>query len=347
MNLESLVKSEYFRSYWIQRNASVVRRYWAEVADVKRTADTVTETRVLPACARCGGAGARGFGLRMRFPGLLALVPPEAGLYKASRVGESSEVAALIVQKLIGPQPQAARDWRDAPVAVSPDSPQAVKAIWKRASTNNRCLRTPAFPIRSPRFAGWSTRPAVPRVAAGSIECARIGHVRADGVRDRPRWLAQDWDRDTVQGALYGAAAGRLWTTSRLGAGWVSGTAGRHSIERFDGLGTLIFAARGRRLFLSNDTGLLARVLDRNGSVPTTGALDYAAGFRHLLERSNYRRVMTALDFGSSAEGDAPPFFSGNIGSLSGVLSGIAEIQVTEEERGSITRQTVVYRMGQ
>jgi hypothetical protein len=29
MNLEPLAKSVYFRSYWIQRNASMVRRYWA------------------------------------------------------------------------------------------------------------------------------------------------------------------------------------------------------------------------------------------------------------------------------------------------------------------------------
>ena len=29
MNLETLVKSVYFRSYWVQRNASTLRRYWA------------------------------------------------------------------------------------------------------------------------------------------------------------------------------------------------------------------------------------------------------------------------------------------------------------------------------
>ena len=344
MNLELVVKSEYFRSYWIQRNASVVRRHWAGVADVKRIGDAVTETRVFLRApdAEAPAPTASDSGAVSR---LLALVPPEAGLYKASRVGESSALAALIVEKLVGPQPQAARDWRDAPVAVSPDNPAGSEGdletrIDEQPLPSDAGIADSVAAVRGlVDKTGCGTFLLVQSSAPASATFVQMASVIAlDGL--------QDWDRDTVRGALT-AATGRLWTTSRIGAGWVSGTAGRHSIERFNGLGTLIFAARGRRLFLSNDTGLLARVLDRNGSVPTTGALDYAAGFRHLLERSNYRRVMTALDFGSSAEGDAPPFFSGNIGSLSGVLSGIAEIQVTEEERGSITRQTVVYRMGQ
>jgi hypothetical protein len=46
MNLEALVKSDYFRSYWIQRNASVVRRYWTGISDVKRSAGNIDEHRV-------------------------------------------------------------------------------------------------------------------------------------------------------------------------------------------------------------------------------------------------------------------------------------------------------------
>ena len=57
---------------------------------------------------------------------------------------------------------------------------------------------------------------------------------------------------------------------------------------------------------------------------------------------------MTALDFNSSAGNEkAPAFFSGNIGSLSRVLSNVAEVRVTEEEKGDITLQTVLYRMRQ
>jgi hypothetical protein len=143
MNLEPLVKSVYFRSYWVQRNASTVRRYWAGVADVKRAAGNITETRVflrVPEPAQSQRADAN----PATTADLMALVPPEAGMYKASAIVDSSEVAALIVQKLIGPQTDRSRDWRYAPMAVSPDIRAVAKAIWKLASTSNRCPPTPA-----------------------------------------------------------------------------------------------------------------------------------------------------------------------------------------------------------
>ena len=164
---------------------------------------------------------------------------------------------------------------------------------------------------------------------------------------------ATDWDRDSVRNSL-AAAAGKLWTTSQLGAGWTAGTSGRHAIERLNGLGTLIFTTQGRLLFLSDDAQLLATVLDRVGTTRTAGALTYAAGFRNSKERSNYERIMASLDFSSaygftglrlpSRSENAPAFFTGNLASLGRVLSNIAEIRVTEEDRGTSTVQTIVYQ---
>jgi hypothetical protein len=128
----------------------------------------------------------------------------------------------------------------------------------------------------------------------------------------------------------------------------VPATSGRHAIERLDGLGTLLFAERGPLLFLGNDSRLLGAVLDRVGTRPAPGVLTYAAGFRHLRERPNYERVMSALDFAGSARnerGGAPSFFTENIGSLSEVFSDLVEIRVTEEERGLATLQKVIYQM--
>jgi len=348
MNLESLVRSVYFRSYWIQRNASMVRRYWAEVADVKRTADTVTENRVLlrvpdaaePAPAPAAAADA--------VPGLLALVPPEAGLYRASRAGEPSEVAALIVQKLIAPQPQHSGDWRDAPAAISPDSPAG-----SEGDLETRIDEQPLPPDAGISDSIAAIRAMVEKTGSRALLLVQSSAQLAGPFVRMPSVIvldgAQEWDRDTVRASL-GAAAGKLWTTSQLGAGWAGGTAGRHPVERLDGLGTLMFAQAGRLLFLGNDSRLLSSVLDRAGARPSSGALNYAAGFRHLRERSNYERMMTALDFSSSPGNvhdldHAPAFFSGNVGSLSRVLSQVTEVRTTEEERGSITLQTVVYRM--
>jgi len=329
----------------VQRNASTVRRYWAGVADVKRAGGNVTETRVFlhapePAQPERAAANAAS-------PSdLAAIVPPEAGLYKASVIGASSEVAALIVQKLIGPQTQRSRDWRDAPMAVSPDI---------RAG-NEGDLETRIDEQPLPADAGLadseaSARAMVDKAGARSVLLLQASSPAAGTFVQMGSVIVlagtENWDRDSVRNALT-AAAGKLWTTSQLGAGWVASTSGRHAIERLDGLGTLIFADRGRLLFLSNDSRLLGAALDRVGTRPPAGALIYAAGFRHLRERPNYERVMTALDFAGSARserGGAPSFFTGNIASLSEVLSDLVEMRVTEGERGLATVQTVVYQM--
>jgi hypothetical protein len=66
---------------------------------------------------------------------------------------------------------------------------------------------------------------------------------------------------------------------------------------------------------------------------------------------------MIALDFNSSGgnaqsrqddpDDHAPPFFSGNMGSLSRVLSHVAEVRITQEEKDDVMLQTVVYRLAQ
>ena len=151
------------------------------------------------------------------------------------------------------------------------------------------------------------------------------------------------WTRDAVRAALSGAA-GDLWSTAQLGAGWTSATAGRHAVDRLDGLGTLAFAIDGRRLFLANDLPLLASVLDRTAIAPPARPLTYAAGFRHSRESGNYNRIMAALDFGS-ARGEGPAFFSGDLASLGRTLASISEISITRAETNGATAETVSYHL--
>ncbi len=352
MNLESIVKSVYFRSYWVQRNTSLVRQYWAAVADVKRSGGNIVENRVfLRAPDSVGPAPTAASSAAIS--SLVALVPPDAGLYRASYAGDPAEVAALIVQRLAGPQPQIAREWRDAPAAVSADL---------RAGTEAD-LETHIDEQPLPPDAGNAEALAAARTLADKV----IGHAHLLVQSSAPPVGpfvqlhtamvldgSEEWDARVVRNAL-ALVAGRLWTTSQLGAGWLTETLGRHSVEHLDGLGTLAFAVQGRLLFLSNDPALLASLLDRIGTSGTAGSLAYAAGFRHLRERANYERIMKALDFSRPAQysgiimydvsGGLPTFFSGNIASLSHVLSKLSEIRMSEEQTGAATLQTVVYQM--
>jgi len=333
MNLEALVKSVYFRSYWVQRNVSLVHQYWAGIADAKRSEGNITETRVFLKTEPTAPSGT--------VSGLLALVPPEAGLYKASLAGTPSEVAALIVGKLIGSQSQRARDWRDAPEEVSPDT----------TAGNEGDLETRIDEQPLPADTGIadsidSVRGLIEKTGGRGVLLVQSSASVAGTFIHLPSAIvidgSQDWQPDAVRDSL-GIAAGKLWTTAKLGAGWVTETSGPHTMQRMDGLGTLFLANRGPLLFLGNDLPLLASLLDRAGTSQPVRTLSYAAGFRHSRERSNYQSVMTALDFTSPA--GAPAFFSRNIGSVSHVLSGLTEVDIRQEERANLTVQTVDYTM--
>jgi len=341
MNLEALVRSDYFRSYWVQRNAPAVRQYWAGVADVTRSAGAITESRVF--LRQPAAQPARDAAGDRTTSDLLALVPPEAGLYKAS-AADSAAAATLIVQKLISPQIDRTRDWRFAPMAVSSDQ--------HAGSEGDLETRIDEPPL--PEDAGMgdseaTVRGMLEKGGARSVLLLQASSPSAGTFVSLGSVMvvagSSDWDRDAVRDALT-AAAGKLWTVSKLGAGWTSSTSGRHTVERMDGLGTLAFAERGHLLFLGNDANLLAAALDRAGSTAGGETFSYAAGVRHVRERPNFERVMRALDFGSAGRA-APAFFSGNLASLSRVLSAIEEVRLTEEEREAQTLQTVVYRLGQ
>ena len=47
MNLETIRRTPYFRSYWIQRNQTMLKPYWAGIADVRLSSAEIREERVL------------------------------------------------------------------------------------------------------------------------------------------------------------------------------------------------------------------------------------------------------------------------------------------------------------
>jgi hypothetical protein len=348
MNLESLVKSVYFCSYWVQRNVSEISKYWTGVVDANRSGEDITESRVFLRSPDANPAAEPG---SATIGNLLPLVPPDAGFYKAWGGGGPSGVAGLIVEKLIGRIQKEEEDWRYAPLAISLDS--------RAGSETDLETRIDEPPLPSGAAISDSLAAVQAMVEKTTVRAVLLvqSTSASDGFFVRmPSVIvlegADTWDPDAIRSALV-AAVGNLWTTSQLGARWIAGTAGRHAVEHLDGLGRLVFANRGKQLFLSNDPALLAEVLDRVDANPVASNLTYAAGFRHSHERANYERIMKALDFNGSMGGlqenladNRIKFFSGNIASLSQILSRISEIRVTEEEKTMSTAQTVLYRFG-
>lgn len=338
MNLESLVKSTYFRAYWIQRNASELGKFTAGLADVGRADGNVVENRVFLHAANTA-ANSTDIG------SLLPLVPPEAGLYRVEQVDDPVATAALVAQKLIGTPPQRARDWREAPDAAPED-----QRTGSEADLETRIDEQPL-----PQDAGFaesveSIRGTLAKTGVDSMLLAESSAPMSGTFLQTPSVIVlragADWDPASVRTTLSDAAA-KLWTTSRLGAAWTSSNLAQYSVNRLDGLGNLLFVNRGDLLFVSNDLQLLTATVNRAGAAPgNTTPLTYAAGFRHARERANYQRIMTALDFGVSVNPGAPGMFSGNIASLSRALSNVTEVRVTQQEQDGATRQQIVYQLG-
>jgi len=333
MNLESLIKSTYFRAYWIQRNASELRQYTAGLADTGRAGGNIVENRVFLHAAN-STANSVGIG------SLLALVPPEAGLYRVAQVDDPAAAAAEIAQKLIGTPAQHARDGHEAPDATAED----------QHTGNEADLETRIDEQPLPQDAGFadsveSIRAMLVTTGVHSMLLVESSAPVTGTFLQMPSVIvlraAADWDPASIRTTLSNAAA-KLWTTSGLGAGWTSTS----SVNQLNGLGNLLFANRGELLFISNDPQLLTATTNRAGGAPATPTpLTYAAGFRHARERANYQRIMAALDFGAGGNPGAPGFFSGNIASLSRALSSITEVRITQHEQDGATRQQIVYQL--
>ena len=76
MNLDTIVKSPHFRSYWIQRNVSEIKPYWAGLADIHRTAGEIREDRVLLRRAPTSAIASTPLDI-------VRLAPDDSGFYQA------------------------------------------------------------------------------------------------------------------------------------------------------------------------------------------------------------------------------------------------------------------------
>jgi hypothetical protein len=349
MNLDALAKSVYFRSYWVQRNVSAVREFWAGVADVNRSRTAITENRVF--LRRPEQATQEHVSGQKSLAQLVALVPPDAGMYKAWAGPSAPDPAALIVSKLIAAPPRTVTDHRSAPAAASID-----ERVGTEADLETR-IDEPPMPADS----GLADARAVLKAMIGKrgVEGALIAQSTEPAAETFVRTPtvivlagSSPWEEGEIRSAL-SAATGALWTVSGIGANWTTATLGRRSAARLDGLGSILFSVQGSMLFVGNDARLFAGVLDRVGSPPAGTPATYAAGFRHTRERANYESIMRALDFNSPSAGarlgvafesGVPAFFSGNLGSLSRVLDQVAEVSINEEDGPKVV-QRVVYRL--
>lgn len=374
MNLEALARSPHFRSYWIQRNVPELRAFTAGVSDLFRSPTEIREERVF---LRAGQPAQAATPAGSVDP-LLALVPPDAGLYRAWAAPSADSAVDLLARKMLAPRAGAGVPTRSAPRVSLSGGEVGTEAdletmIDEPPPDNASAIFVPG-PLRSiVEKAGLQGMLQLQstRAAPGGVFVGTESAVVLLG--------SSGWDSQAVRGALVAAVEG-LWSRTQLGLNWVEKKQGSRAWHALGGLAALAVAADGRYLVVANSDTLLAAVLDR--LKPGTAApspTSYAAGFRHAREKANYAELMRALDQVAGArasaampepqtpeaadEADAaaaapgqpgapgaaparpPHFFSENLGSLSEALARVESASIVVRENGASISETVLYRL--
>jgi hypothetical protein len=338
LQMERLVQSPSFRSYWVQRNVSDLRAFHAGIVDLRRLARAMIEDRALlrsePAPAPDASAVA----------GLMPLAA-NAGVYRAWAQPTVAAAAQLIAEKiLLAAGPSAAPSKSAPPVSIESSEPGLETDLESRL--DEAPLQTAAAYQTKPLIDWLDTaRPAAmlyrqsSRLARDNVFVSSDSLVALAG--------RNNWDVSAVRMALELAVRG-LDTVSSLGFNWRQRRAGSDVIWEIDGLRGLAIAVRGRTLLLATRGEYLETVL----SLPATANAPtgtYLAGYRPAAELPNYIRIMRMIEFPQRNPDPNVPqelaFFSGNLASLATALNRVDSVSVIATDDGKSLKQTVTYQL--
>jgi len=346
LNLEKLVPSPYFRSYWIQQNITDMKQYSAAVSDLFLSSKEYREERLLvkksaPA-TEAGDANAGAAAVS----DLARLVPADAGVFqlRASPSPESS--LALLETKLLAPHL--------GPGVASQFAPQVALTSGETGSTADLETRIDIPPVQTQTSS--STAESLKTLLDGNPAQATLQlqstELDKDGVFVRIHSAvallgAADWDESAARSALVDFVSPAL-TASQLGVAWQP----KSGFQQLDGLWSFAAAVRGKYLIVSDDPNLVAAILARINQKSDTRPALFIAGFNHARERERFTRFTSQLDaqsagpsantFGQSE--NTPLFFSRNIASFSSTLAAVSSQKIVVRDAGDKVLQTVTYQ---
>ena len=377
LNLDRIVPSPYFRSYWAQRNVTEMKQYRSAVADMYLNAADFREERVLlpkTPPEEAGGAD---------LAPLTALLPQRAGVYRAVATPGVDAAVESLDEKLLTRGVGNYADTRFAPAADV-----SVQEAGSAAELETR-IDAPvlAKPAQGAELAALRQALAAAGLNA-MMTVSRTGAAR-EGV-----WVpfasgvalsaAREWDAPAMQAALEQAAATRL-TAAGLGLQWKSVQAGGSSYFELSDTRPLEVAFRGRLCLVADNAGLMQEMLAQagqatgdqgggrgGGQVQNAGVgATLIAGFDLAQERTPFARWTGLVDRTNGrtapaqdgagqdgagqdgagqdgagtdgAFGGEPGFFSQNMRSLGQAFAAIESERVVERRDGALTRQTVTY----
>ena len=346
LNLEKIVRTPYFRSYWIQQNIAEMKQYASAVSDLYRSSTAYREERVL--IRRVGATAVSHGDLRV----LAALAPDDAAFYAAQASPATESVLKALRDNLLESKPARAADtYTAAPAAASAENAGSAAQLDTRIDQAQVAAKqADAYePLRALLTANAPD-------ASLEVYSTRASQVFVSLQTAMAISAPRDWDKDAARNALTAALMPGL-TAGKLGVSWSQRSSSSGEYLALDGAVPLYLAVNGKQLLLANDSLLLEQLLARrlkSASANEKDNVTYSAFFHHTQEQGNFRRLMAQLDLAGhrgesnkqteAASGQNPAFFSGDVASLSQVFSHVESERIEEKDLGAKVTQTVTYQ---
>ena len=342
LNLEKIVPSPYFRSYWIQRNITDMKQYSAAVSDLFRSGKEYREERVLLKKSMAASNATTEDGATA-VADLVRLVPADTGTYEVRAISSAADCLEVLETKTLAPH--------RGPAVALQTAPGVQLSSGETGSSSDLETRIDQAPLKTPvsSDAATSLKDLFQKAQVRAILQVQATERDKDGVFVRIHSgvafvAAADWQETSVRSALVDFLRPSL-TTSILGLQWQS----KSGFQELNGLWNFAVAVRGKYLLVSDDPSLLKNMFANMSQKPSQKPAVFLAGFHHARERENFVRLTGHLDRpGGSPAGAAPSqpypqFFSDNLASFSAALSGVSSETIVIRDASDKVLQTVTY----
>jgi hypothetical protein len=343
LNLDKIVPSPYFRSYWVQQNITSLKSYSAAVSDLFRSGKEYREERVLLKKAGDPVSSSPGEAVS----DLVRLVPEGAGIYEVEPCPSIDACLNVLTTKILAPHSGPA-----APQIVAPEAQLPPGEVGSSSDLETRIDQAPAQHISGAEESVALKNLLQKNQVSAVLQVQSTERDRA-GVFVRIHTAVvltgnSNWDEAAARSALMSFLRPSL-TASQLGMGWKQAS----GYYELDGLDKLLAAVRGRYLMVSDDPALIGGLLANLNRKADFQPAMFVAEFNHQRERENFARLVTALDrpdlnpSNNPTTERQPQFLSQNIASLSAGLGGVLSEKIVVRDAGDKALQTVTYQWSQ
>jgi len=342
LNLEKIVPSPYFRSYWIQRNITDMKQYSAAVSDLFLSGKEYREERVLLKKSAAAATATTG-DAATAVADLARLVPADTGTYEVRAIPSAADCLDVIEPKILVPH--------RGPAVAQQTPPDVQLSSGETGSSSDLETRIDQAPLKAQASGDASTplKDLFQKARVLAVLQTQATERDKDGVFVRIHsgvayLAAADWQEASVRSALVDFLRPSL-TTGNLGLQWQP----KSGYQELDGLWNFTVAVRGKYLLVSDDSTLLKNMFGNMNLKPSQKPAVLVGGFHHARERENFSRLTRLLDRpGANPRGAAPSepypqFFSDNLASFSAALAGVSSQTIVIRDASDKVLQTVTY----